>query len=116
MIKLIVDPYCDTCRDFKASVTAPTKLMSDNHDVYQTDTIVQCERRNRCKAIAKYMEKKNEALIKELTFTASVESEQDTSRVIVGQVVSKDGDDVLVMMSDDSVEILRTFGLIISEE
>ncbi len=72
MIKVSVEQYCDDCRDFLPSVTYPQRIFCDNNHVLQTDTIIFCEHRDRCRAIAKFMEKKNERLLQEMM--SSVES------------------------------------------
>ena len=63
MIKLDVQEYCHDCLDFVADVERGQKCVIDDFAsftgsrVYQTDTIVRCKYRNRCKAIKRYLEK-----------------------------------------------------------
>lgn len=56
MIQLDVDPWCSKCLEFEADVQRPTFLYSGIAVVEQTDTIVQCEHRARCKNTKKYLE------------------------------------------------------------
>ena len=60
MIKLDIQDYCHDCLEFEADVERGQKcLMYSMADtmVHQTDTIVRCKHRNRCKAIKRYLEK-----------------------------------------------------------
>ena len=60
MIKLDIQEYCQECLDFEPDVERPTRevLRSSEGDiVIQSDTMVRCKYRNRCKAIKRYLEK-----------------------------------------------------------
>lgn len=61
MIKLDIREYCHNCLDFEADVERGQKCLMHRDDagtmIHQTDTIVRCEHRNRCKAIKRYLEK-----------------------------------------------------------
>lgn len=60
MIVLEVEDYCDEgCLAFKPDVTEPTKTYSWNGEVTScTDTIIRCERRNICRQLKRYLEKR----------------------------------------------------------
>ena len=56
MIELQVEPYCRTCSDFdpiKNTVTSYAGTV-----VVDRNTVVTCEHRDRCAAIAKFFEEK----------------------------------------------------------
>ena len=60
-IKLEVEDYCQECVDFSADVTGPARVhVPGQDDLILTDTIVRCEYRNRCRAIKRYLERKQE--------------------------------------------------------
>lgn len=60
-IKLEIQPYCECCTVFDPDVERPEKLCTmcadGSSDVYITDTIVRCRRRNTCAGIKRYLEK-----------------------------------------------------------
>lgn len=55
MIILDIQEYCHDCRDFEADVDKPER-QTVGDTVVQTDTIIRCERRNRCASIKRYLE------------------------------------------------------------
>lgn len=63
MITLIVPDYCQSCTDFEPQVTKrvtkrPGLVENGYGDLILCgDTYVECEYRNRCKAIYEYLEK-----------------------------------------------------------
>lgn len=57
MIRLEIEEYCQWCMDFTPDVTKPQRVLStSNEEVFQTDTIVQCEHKKRCAGIKRYLE------------------------------------------------------------
>lgn len=62
MIKLDIQGYCQSCRDFEPDVTRPEKLIikdyDDNSLTIQTDTIIQCRYAKRCENIRRYLNQK----------------------------------------------------------
>lgn len=60
MIKVVVEPYCDDCRDFTAEVVPPQRILEDNRTVHQTNTIIFCANADRCRGMVRYLEKKIE--------------------------------------------------------
>lgn len=58
MIKLDIQPYCESCMDFQPDVERPVKMHSGD-DVIQTDTVVRCSNRGRCEAIRRYLERQH---------------------------------------------------------
>lgn len=56
MIKLQVESYCQDCPDFKPSKSTITYHGDDK--VVKCDTIVECEHKDRCAAVAKFLQEK----------------------------------------------------------
>lgn len=63
-IKLKVEGYCQGCMDFSADVTRPERTRDLEGNLIFTDTIVQCEYRNRCLNIKRYLEKQKAMEVK----------------------------------------------------
>ena len=59
MITLIVPEYCQSCTDFEPQVTQRPEQVETGYGnlILYGDTYVECEYRNRCKAIYEYLEK-----------------------------------------------------------
>lgn len=57
MIKLDIQPYCETCTIFKPDVERPIKEYGPDDLVYQSDTIIRCERRALCAGLLKHLKK-----------------------------------------------------------
>lgn len=56
MICIDVEEYCQACLDFSPDVIPARKQIADWGDGYeQTDTVIQCAYRRRCKAIKEYL-------------------------------------------------------------
>lgn len=55
MIRIEVEDYCHSCRDFNADVAITTRNFDRNE---WTDTIIRCEHRNRCSGLVRYLERK----------------------------------------------------------
>ena len=56
MIRLEVQPYCESCMDFEADVEKPSTLIcSDGVFEMTGDTIVRCENRERCERIRQFV-------------------------------------------------------------
>lgn len=60
MIKLDIQPYCQNCLNFEADVESPERAYAGSDIVYQTDTIVRCERRKYCENMKRYLEREME--------------------------------------------------------
>ena len=58
MIRVEVEPYCDACCAFEPDVESHKKAYGDGMVYYQTDTVVRCEKRNHCKRLVAYLERK----------------------------------------------------------
>lgn len=57
MIKLELEPYCQTCLDFSPDVSKPDRYRIHDDEIIVGDTIVQCEYRRRCAGLKRYLEK-----------------------------------------------------------
>lgn len=59
MITLIVPDYCQSCTDFEPQVTQRPEQVETEYGnlIPYGDTYIECEYRNRCKAIYEYLEK-----------------------------------------------------------
>ena len=59
MINLIVPEYCQSCTDFEPQVTQRPAQVETSYGnlILCGDTYVECEYRNRCKAMYNYLEK-----------------------------------------------------------
>lgn len=55
MIKLEVDKYCDNCPEFESHVIKNT-IYCNSTTI--TNTIIECEHRERCRSIKKFLENK----------------------------------------------------------
>lgn len=60
MIRLDIQPYCDSCMDFTPDTEAPVRNYAGSRFVYQSDTIVRCKYRKRCENMIKYLQKQME--------------------------------------------------------
>ena len=62
MIRLNVEDYCQSCLDFNPEVTRPMRYSTLDGDLrLQSDTIIECEHRNRCAGIKRYLERQMNA-------------------------------------------------------
>lgn len=63
MIKLEVGEYCNDCLDFTADVEK-TRFTGDDFFGEEVtsfcETVIRCKNRNRCRALLRYLERKNE--------------------------------------------------------
>ena len=60
MIKLDIQPYCESCYDFEPDVTRPCKLSNISGEcIIMTDTIVRCEYAKRCENILRYLKQQS---------------------------------------------------------
>lgn len=55
MIKLDVEGYCQDCLDFDPAVVKATRIQCHNGEFEYSDTLIQCENRRRCAAIARHI-------------------------------------------------------------
>ena len=56
MIRLELKDYCHDCVGFEADVESPTIYLGRNGiPVEQTDTIVRCKHRKRCRHVVEYI-------------------------------------------------------------
>ena len=53
MIRVDVEEYCHSCRDFTAEVIVATRNIERNE---WSDTVVQCKYRKRCAGLVRYLE------------------------------------------------------------
>ena len=61
-IKLEIKEYCQDCLDFEADVSKPIRMYANDDAVGSYgDTVIRCEYRNRCRALARYLEQKMRA-------------------------------------------------------
>lgn len=61
MITLDVKDYCASCMDFSPDVERPLIIhSSDLGEVVLSNTVVRCEYRERCEAMKRYLEKRND--------------------------------------------------------
>ena len=60
MIRVEVEPYCNDCLMFDPDVEEPVRMYAEFGEVMQTDTIVRCSNRARCKGLVKYLEKQKD--------------------------------------------------------
>lgn len=64
MIKLDIQDYCQSCRDFEPDITRPEKLIFKDYDgnsiMIQSDTIIQCKYAKRCENIRRYLKQQME--------------------------------------------------------
>lgn len=60
MIRIDIQPYCDDCLDFTPDVDSPVSYDADRRIVRQSDTIIHCKYRNRCKNMVRYLQKQLE--------------------------------------------------------
>ena len=60
MIRVDVQPYCDSCCDFEPDITKPTKssfaTAFNEITVVQSDTIIRCKYAKRCESIKRYLD------------------------------------------------------------
>ena len=54
MIRLMTEPYCENCPNFKA-VSNTSTIQVDNEKFF-TESAVRCENADRCREIANYLE------------------------------------------------------------
>ena len=59
MIRLEVEDYCQDCKAFEPDTDR--NMDFDDAQLYMTDTVVQCEKRNHCKRLVQYLERKLKA-------------------------------------------------------
>lgn len=57
MIKLRVQPFCESCLYFHPEVIRPERMYAGNDQVVQTDTVVYCKDENHCLLIKQYLER-----------------------------------------------------------
>ena len=55
MIRIEVEDYCHSCRDFSPDVTAATRNYAVD-DISWTDTVVRCEHAKKCAGLVRYLE------------------------------------------------------------
>ena len=55
MIRIEVEDYCQSCRDFSPDVTASTNIYIDDI-ISRTDTVIRCEYRKKCAGLVRYLE------------------------------------------------------------
>lgn len=61
MIRLEVQPYCDSCLDFEPDVIKPQKIVDSFNCTYVvSDTIIRCEYAKRCENIKRYLKSAKE--------------------------------------------------------
>lgn len=64
MIKLDIQPYCESCCDFEPDVSKPIRevIYYDNaeNDIVQTDTIIRCMHAKRCENIRRYLKRQSQ--------------------------------------------------------
>ena len=53
MIQLVIEPYCERCRDFEAVSDTETIFSGDEPIV--VDTVVRCKNAHKCAQIAKHI-------------------------------------------------------------
>lgn len=56
MIRLELQPYCDSCLEFEPDVQKPDSFYAGG-EVYFTsgDTVIRCEHRDKCERIRKFL-------------------------------------------------------------
>lgn len=60
MIRLEVQPYCESCLDFEPDVIRPVKAMSfTDEEILISDTIIRCEHAKRCENIRRYLQQQS---------------------------------------------------------